>query len=343
MKIAVVYTARRQPEPDQPPDLYTEGDDPKTISAVVDALSQQFEAVALEDDASLYDRLKEEKPSLVFNMAEGVTGEAREARVPALLELMGIPCTGSGPMPLAITLNKARAKEILRYHRIPTPRFAVALPGQARPLRKGRGVESLALPLMVKPLYEGSSKGLRDNSLAQSADELIARIAFIHGTYNQPALVEEFLSGREFTAGILGNGCDTRVLPLVEVDFSALPASANPIYSYEAKWVWDQPDNPLDIFQCPAPVERRLQRKIEETALAAYGVLGCRDWCRVDLRLDSRGEPNVLELNPLPGILPDPADNSCMPKAARAAGMDYGSLIREVALIAMKRHGLSFS
>jgi D-alanine-D-alanine ligase len=131
------------------------------------------------------------------------------------------------------------------------------------------------------------------------------------------------------------------MLPIVEVDFAALPRGAKPLYSYEAKWLWDTPERPLEIFQCPAPVSRQLARQIERTVLAAYHGLRCRDWARIDLRCDTRGLPHIIEVNPLPGILPDPAMNSCFPKAARAAGLDYGTMIRAVLQAGAARYGIA--
>ena len=136
---------------------------------------------------------------------------------------------------------------------------------------------------------------------------------------------------------ILGNGAAAYCLPVIGFDFSALPPGEPPVYGYEAKWVWDRPEAPLAIFQCPALVPAGLYAEIERTALDAYQALGCRDWCRVDIRVDRFGVPNILELNPLPGIIPDPAMNSCFPKAARAAGFGYDELIQEVARIAWRR------
>ena len=123
----------------------------------------------------------------------------------------------------------------------------------------------------------------------------------------------------------------------MEISFAALPEGVNPIYSYEAKWIWDQSDNPLEIFECPARIEDSLRRQIEAVCLKAYRHLGCRDWSRIDVRLDGRGEPHILEINPLPGILPRPEDNSCFPKAARAAGMSYNQLINSVLDVALRR------
>ena len=145
------------------------------------------------------------------------------------------------------------------------------------------------------------------------------------------------LPGREFTVAILGNGEEARCLPIVGMRFDSLPEGAPPIYGYEAKWVWDTPERPLDIFECPADIPETLAEQIRTAALGAYNALDCRDWCRVDLRCDAAGRPMVVELNPLPGILPDPRDNSCFPKAAAAAGMSYDELICTVADIAWRR------
>ncbi len=163
------------------------------------------------------------------------------------------------------------------------------------------------------------------------------RVAYLLERYHQPVLVETYLPGAEFTVAILGNGADAECLPIVGFDFAALPHGVTPVYGYEAKWVWDTPERPLALFQCPARVPAPLAKAIERVALAAYHALGCRDWCRVDVRLDAAGTPNVVELNPLPGIIPDPNMNSCFPKAAGVAGMSYEELIQEVVRIAWKR------
>jgi len=134
---------------------------------------------------------------------------------------------------------------------------------------------------------------------------------------------------------------DATVLPIVGMNFESLPKGALPIYSYDAKFVWDRPENPLDIFQCPARITRELRASIERVTLDAFRVLGCRDWARIDVRLDAAGVPNVLEVNPLPGILPDPADNSCLPKAARAAGIGYEELIQSCLKYAAVRQGVN--
>jgi D-alanine-D-alanine ligase len=156
-------------------------------------------------------------------------------------------------------------------------------------------------------------------------------------------IVERYLPGAEFTCGVLGNGADARVLPLVAMNFASLPAGALPIYGFEAKWLWDRADRPLEIFECPARISAALRAEIEDVVRRTFVALGCRDWSRVDVRLDADGRANVIEVNPLPGILPDPADNSCLPKAARAAGMDYDALIGACLQAAASRHGVALS
>jgi D-alanine-D-alanine ligase len=197
-----------------------------------------------------------------------------------------------------------------------------------------------AWPAIVKPLHEGSSMGITRSSYCRSRAEVRRAIEGVVTRYRQPALVEGYLSGREFTCAILGNGQGARALPIIEINFAALPPDAVPIYSYEAKWIWDRPEEPLDIFRCPAEIDPELAAAIERTSLAAYRVLRCRDWARVDLRCDGRGVPHVLEVNPLPGIHPDPAMHSSLPKAARAAGLDYAGLILSVLRAGATRHGL---
>jgi D-alanine-D-alanine ligase len=316
-------------------DLYAEWDTAETINAVKSALEERFTVHMIEANEDAFERLRSLRPAFVFNIAEGLHGVSREAQIPAMLEMLQIPYLGSNPLTLAVCLDKSRAKEILSYHGVPTAQFAVvSTPEELDDVR-------VKFPVMVKPLHEGSSKGIYNSCVARSVGELEREVSTILGTYHQPALIEEFLSGREFTVGIMGNGDSARALPIVEIKFDALPEGVNPIYSYEAKWIWDQSSDPLDIFECPARLSDALREEIETVALDAYRVLGCRDWSRIDVRLDARGKANIIELNPLPGILPNPEDNSCLPKAARAAGLSYTQLINGVLDIAMARCGVN--
>jgi len=318
-------------------DRFAEWDDAATIAAVERALSLAGEVVRLEANAEFPSLLRSTGSDIVFNIAEGLNGPNREAHVPAICEFYGVPYSGSDVLTLALTLDKRRTKEVLRSHGIPTPEWLVADASPSRPLLSSLG----SGPWLVKPVHEGSSKGITEGALCRTGTEVAARVETIVAEYRQPALVERFLTGREFTLGVLGNGESARVLPLVEIRFDALPAGAAPLYGYEAKWLWDTPERPLQIFSCPADTTAELRRHIERTALAAYHALGCRDWARIDIRLDGAGLPHVLELNPLPGVLPDPEQNSCLPKAARAAGMSYDQLILETLGHALRRYGIA--
>ena len=318
-----------------PADFYAEHDDIETIEAIREALSRRHEVIPIEADHHAFTTLQVERPDIVFNVAEGLTGVAREALIPAMLEFLGIPYTGSDPLTLALCLDKARCKEVLMYHRLPTPRFTVMTNSNG-----GGAARFLRYPVMVKPSLEGSSKGIRNDSLVYGQKELLTKVRSLVKDYQQPAIVEEFLEGREFTVALLGNGRETKILPIVELNFDELPPMANRIYSYEAKWIWDTVEKPLAIFQCPAQLDEELERSIKKVAFKAYHVMRCRDWCRIDIRLDTSGTPHVLELNPLPGILPRPENNSCFPKAARAAGLSYDDLVLEVLHAACSRYGI---
>lgn len=315
-------------------DTYAEWDTIETINALKDALELFHDVTMIEANENAFENFKSTRPDIVFNVAECKNGTSREAQIPAMLDMLQIPYTGSDPLTLTTCLDKARTKEILSYHNIPTAKFLL--------------VESIAdlaffnldFPVMIKPVAEGSSKGIFNSSLVKNIDELTEQLETNLETYRQPFLVEEFLPGREFTVAILGNNSDTEILPIVEINLHELPKELAKIYSYEAKWIADTRENPLNIFSCPADVDKILYAKIEDTALKTYKALRCKDWSRIDIRLDSDGEPNIIEVNPLPGILPDPKDNSCFPKAARVHGLSYEEMINKVLLTAAKRHNL---
>jgi D-alanine-D-alanine ligase len=317
-------------------DEFAEWDSPVTIAAVEAALSKLGKVVRLEATEEFPERLRAARPDIVFNIAEGFHGVNRESHVPAICEFFGIPYSGSDPFTLTLCLDKARAKETLSFHGIPTPKFAVV----EKLSDLDERTSDLELPLFIKPLHEGSSKGITDGNLCPDRDHLLRQTKFLLENYHQPVLVEQYLPGKEFTCGVLGNGDEATVLPIVGMNFESLPNGALPIYSYDAKFVWDRPERPLEIFQCPARISTQLQASIERVVLDAYRVLGCRDWARIDVRLDGAGNPNILEVNPLPGILPDPADNSCLPKAARAAGIGYDELIQSCLRSAAARQGV---
>jgi D-alanine-D-alanine ligase len=335
MKIALVYNLRpaQATTPAWPDDLYAEWDDPATIAAVRAALATIHEVVLIENNSEVEAGLRASAPDIVFNIAEGLSGPDREAHIPTLLERWGIPFTGSSARTLRTCLDKAATKRVLQQHGLPTPAYAV--------LSAAEGLPALpAFPLMVKPLHEGSSKGIAQASVVHTRAALQARVAYILATYRQPALVEAFVPGREFTVALLGNGVEVTVLPLVEICFDALPPAAFHLYSYAAKWLWDTPEHALDILRCPTDLPAGLARLITDVCRRAFLALECRDWCRIDVRLDAHGRPQILELNPLPGILPNPQSHSGFPKAAAAANLSYAVLIRRVLAHACQRYRL---
>jgi D-alanine-D-alanine ligase len=347
--VGLVSAAATEPRPDEEPpstsDVYAEWDSAETIDAVASALSAYGEVVRLEATEEFPERLRAERPDIVFNIAEGLHGANREAHVPAICEFFGVPYSGSDPYTLSLCLHKGRTKDVLSAYGIPNASFAlIDSPASLDALLRGSSplvarLSPLA-PVFLKPVQEGSSKGITEKNLVRSRDELEAQVRFLLETYDQPVIAEAFLPGAEFTCGVLGNGSRTRVLPLVGINFGSLPHGALPIYGFEAKWIWDTPSEPLDIFECPARIDPWLQSSIESVVLRAYRTLGCRDWSRIDVRLDADGVPNIVEVNPLPGILPSPEDNSCLPKAARAAGLSYDQLIQSALVHAAERYAL---
>ena len=315
-------------------DTYAEWDTIETVNAIKDSLEPFHDVIMIEANEDAFERFRVVRPDIVFNVAECANGISREAQIPAMLDMLQIPYTGSDPLTLTTCLDKSRAKEVLAYNKVPTARFCFA--ESADDIKDF----DLRFPVMLKPVAEGSSKGIFNSSYVTNVKDLEQRLAENLETYNQPFVIEEFLPGREFTVAILGNEPGIEILPIVEINFSELPDDVVPIYSFEAKWIFDTRENPLSIFSCPAKVDKQLEKKIKDVALRTYKTLRCKDWSRVDIRLDANGEPNVIEINPLPGVLPDPGDNSCFPKAARANGLSYEQMINKVLNAAITRHNL---
>jgi D-alanine-D-alanine ligase len=316
-------------------DTYAEWDSIDTVLAIKDALGLFHEVIMIEANENAFEKFRSSQPDIVFNVAECAFGISREAQIPAMLDMLQIPYTGSDPLTLTTSLDKARTKEVLSYYGIPTAKFLL--------IERLEDISNfnLKFPVIMKPVAEGSSKGIFNSSFINSIQELEDRLNGLFNEYDQPFLVEEFLPGREFTVAMLGNGKDVEVLPIIELNLSELPANLAPIYSYEAKWVVDTRDNPLNIFSCPADIDATLAKNISDICKHTFKVLRCKDWGRIDIRLDADGKPNVIEINPLPGVLPNPEDNSCFPKAARTAGLNYAAMINKVLNSAVKRYKLA--
>jgi D-alanine-D-alanine ligase len=334
LKVAVAYNLKKEAPQGMPEDFYAEYDSldvPTAIKQSIDKMGHYAELVEANHD--FYEKMKYGGFDFVFNIAEGLNGGSRESQIPAMLDMLGIPYTGSGVLTQAITLDKTRTKEVLLFHGIPTPRF------QLFTAWNQKVNADLQYPLIVKPNAEGSSKGIRNNSVVYNEVDLRKMLRFVLSTYRQEALVEEFLEGKEFTVSILGNN-PSRVMPIVEISFDELPPGMAKMDSYEVKWIWDNPNNPIDSVFCPAKIPRQLEYKIRQVALKCFEVLDVKDLCRIDMRLDSTGMPHVLELNALPGLMPNPLENSRFPKSCYAAGMTYDDIISTVLLEAMERYGL---
>jgi D-alanine-D-alanine ligase len=268
-------------------------------------------------------------PKFVFNLCEEINGNPElEMCVAGLLDLMGIAYTGSGPFALGLALNKPHAKQILRSGGIPVPKGYVCARGGRLPHR------SLRFPLMVKPAHEDASLGINANSVCLDAAQLERQIAYIHTVYSQEALVEEYLDGREFNVSIMGT--EPQVLAVSEIDFSGLPPGEPKIVSYRAKWDEESPMYQGTVPICPAPVPRRMENRIKEIALRSYRCVGCRDYGRVDMRTDARGNPYVLEVNPNPDISPQAG----FARAARVGGYSYTEMVTRIARAALERNAM---
>ena len=331
LRVAVLYNLRRQAlhpgDAGEGASLEAEYDTRETVDALLAAIEAEgHAAVPVEADLECLERLRRDRPDLAFNIAEGLPGAGREVQAPAMCEMLGLPHTGAGVLALALCLDKGMAKRVLRHEGVPTPGFRVVRRGE--PAEPG----GLRFPLFVKPLREGSSMGISPRSVVRDAAELDQQVAAVHGAFGEPALVEEFLPGREFTVSVLGNA-EPECLPVTEINYRALPPGYPPVYTYEFKKEWDDDR----FYLCPAPTGPELLGLLREAALATYRALGCLDVARVDLRLDGAGAPHVLEINPLPGMAPGFSD---LPRQADVAGIGYQGLVRRILEAARARHRL---
>ncbi len=304
-------------------DAEAEYDPPETINAIRAALeSLGHEVVELEANSDLPHKLTDSHVDLVFNIAEGLSGRNREAQVPALCELVGIPYTGSDSATLALALDKALAKRILRQHGILTPEFQVMVTGREKlnPVLK--------FPLIVKPNAEGSSKGIASSGVVDDEPALREKVHALVERYKQPALIEEYITGREFTVGLLGDK-RPRVLPPMEICFKN-KTNLRPVYDFEVKQEWEK----HVFYECPPKLSATELKNVERAARETFTALDCRDVARIDLRMDNSGNVYVLEVNPLPGLTPDYSD---LVLIANAANMSYRTLIAEILTGALKR------
>ena len=291
--------------------------------AVAKVLSKDYDVIELMMTEDFLTVLENERIGLVFNLCNGIEGESRISALPFLLDYAKIPYTGAGPVPHGLAYNKIYSGHIFKGAGIPTPSFyTVNSPEEVKDL-------TLNYPVLVKPKDEGSSRGIHDDSLVYNEEALILKIKENLENYNPPMMITEYIEGREFTVGVLGEGENIRVLPILEIDFSNLPSNLNKIYSFEAKYVFDS----YVKYHLPARLEDDLREKIETIAKKAFNSLDLRDYSRIDFRVKD-GIPYVIEINSLPGLHKESSD---IVKMAKAAGLSYDDLILTIAQNGIER------
>ena len=313
-----------------PLDVYSEFDSPATIEAIAGALRSGGHTVELvEATENLPQWFLTHPVDVVFNIAEGTHGAHRESHIPAILESLHVPFTGSSSVTLALALDKARTKQLLVSEGLPTP------PWQLFTHLRERLEPRLRFPLIVKPNREGSAKGILRESVVRDETALRPQLARVFDQYHQDALVEEFIEGTELTVGVLGNR-EPQALPILEIDFSPCQRSGEFFYSwYMKEYQGDVARGLNPAFYCPARLTLELTAQIQTMAVSAHRALGCADVSRTDIRLRSDGVPFILEVNPLPGL--DPSESN-LPIMTTAAGIAYPALINRLVEMALARY-----
>lgn len=327
--VLLLYNIVEQLDQGEARDLVTDQEIVHTARAIADGLrstGHDVTAMPVRDEADVLRAAQQCDPetTLVFNLCENLGGRpADEARVPALLEKQHVQYTGSPAQTLATCLNKAYTKEQLASRQVPTAPYQV--------FHRADEIITVPLPAIVKPQGQDASIGIDRNSVVHDERALRCRVEYILDTYRQPALVEAFIIGREFNVGVWGNGV-TYTLPVSEIDFSAWADPYRHVVHFDAKWTEDSPEYQTMNVICPAQVEPDLAERIQQVALAAYKTMGCRDYARIDLRVQD-GVPYVLEVNPNPCLHKDGG----FANAARIAGYDYAHMADRIAGWAWRR------
>jgi len=350
MRVALLANLKRNaPTWDgMPPDQWDDLDSEQTIEAISAALEAGGHRVTfLEGDTTLCGSLLKLKPDICFNICEGHFGDGREAQVPALLETLRIPYTGSKVLTLALALDKPMTKRVLTYHELPTPLFQV-FEREDEPLHP-----SMHFPLFIKPSREGTGMGVSAESILRDERDLREQIPRIFERYSQPALVERFIEGREVTLGVIGNlkrpaarrvPEDERAgrvfeglhfFPPLEVNMEKYPEEEAGIYTSRLK---TELAHDFHYF-CPAPLTDAQLEELKFLSAAVFRVTGCLDVARVDFRLDrhDHDKPYLLEINPLPGLHPGYSD-LCI--EATTGGWTYEQLVNRILDCALERYGL---
>ncbi len=336
LNLVLLYNQRHNyPDPkDYRNQIEADFDDPETTQWQIYHLKKLgYNVIPIEANDKAYFKLYRlrKKVDLVFNLSEGIFGKDREAHFPAILELLQIPYTGSTPLTQAIVLNKAKTKDLLSLNNIPT------LPYQIIKEENYKLNNKLNYPLIAKPIGQGSSAGITIESVVNNEKDLKKQIKRILSSFNEPALIEPFLKGREFSIAMIGN--PPMILPIIEPNHSLLPKDFLPFDSLEVKWYFEENGGRENYLVCPAKIDKKLKNKLENIALKTWESLGIQDWCRIDIKCDENQNPFVLEVNSPPGIIPpEVSSTSYFPLAAKAAGIDYPSLLKLIINTALKRY-----
>jgi len=286
----------------------------EAVESVLTADGHEPTRIPVNPDGRWIERVRRAKPDLAFNLCEGIDGVASlESSVISSLELLGIPYTGSGSWTTSICLRKHVVNTMLDASQLPVPRFGVA--------RVGNPLPSVGYPAICKPAAEDASLGVEQRSVVKSARALHARVSAMHEEWDD-VIVQRFVAGREVNVGILGN----QVLPIAEIDFSAMPDEYWPIVSYRSKWQTGSDEDLGSVPHCPADLPDTLTAELGRIALAAWRVVGGAGYGRVDMRIDESGQPWILEVN----ANPDFAPTAGLARMARTAGVDYAAMVRIV-------------
>lgn len=309
-------------------DAEAEYDSIDTVNAIKTVLeNHNILTVLLEADVSLPQKLRETHIDIAFNIAEGINGRGREAQIPALLNMFGIPYTGSDETTLCVALDKALTKRLLSTYHINTPDYTV-IPKNF--MSYVTHIKKLNYPVIVKPNAEGSSKGISNISIAESPETLYKLAEQNIGMYKEDMLAEEYIEGREFTVGIIENGNETHVFTPMEILFTRETQGDFHVYSYNVKKDYKR----FVRYECPAVIDKKIEDKMIKTARRIYDVLGCRDFARIDFRIGNDGNIYFIEINPLPGLAPGYSD---YPMLAEFCGVSYDMLIINILNAALKR------
>lgn len=309
-------------------DIEAEYDSIDTVMAIKNALESIGCRVELmEADHSFLDKLRQVHVDIVFNIAEGLGGRGREAHIPAILSFLGIPFTGSDETTLCIALDKALTKRLLTSFRILTPKHQL-ISHEGERIRR-----DLRFPLIVKPNAEGSSKGISSMAVVDNMEQLKSLLERNFRLYGQPMLIEEFIPGREFTVGVIGNGHETRFFSPMEIVYKEDRDGKN-IYSFEVKKDYKK----YVEYVCPPDLSPELQKKLMDIAGKIYRVLQCRDFARMDFRMSKDNRFYFIEINPLPGLAPGYSD---YPMIAEFCGVEYNTVIKMILNSALKRYGMA--